>query len=433
MNFNKQKLIVVAWCIYDWGSSAFPIIITTFIFATYFTTKVAADEISGTYQWANATALAGIIIALASPIFGAIADHSGRQKLWLGFFTVLCLVSSALLWYAYPSVNYIYYTLTCVVIGTIGLEIALVFYNSFLPHISPPDYIGRLSGWAWGLGYFGGIVTLSIALFIFIKNPPVWLNANTAEQVRICGLLVAFWFGIFSLPLFMLVPDVPSSGLSMSRAIKRGFKELASTLKSLPQKRNLFLYLIAHLVYVDGMNTLFAFGGIYAAGTFKMPLSDVILFGITMNITAGLGAITLAWVDDYLGSKPTILMSLFFLIIIGIAILFVQSVAGFWILGLFITLFVGPVQAASRTLMARISPEDKTTEMFGLYAFSGRITSFLGPWLLGLITLHFGSQRAGMATIIIFFVVGGILMCFVQEPRNSRKLKVLHKIKMLLS
>lgn len=420
MRISKQKLAIAAWCLYDWGSAAFPIIITTFIFATYFTTKIAVDEITGTYQWASATAIAGIIIALASPIFGAIADYSGRKKIWLAFFTLMCLIGCALLWYAYPNVNYIYYTLTCVVIGTIGLEIALVFYNSFLPNISPPDYIGRLSGWAWGLGYFGGIITLSIALIVFVKNPPDWLNANTAEQVRICGVLVACWFGIFSLPLFLIVPDVPSSGLTLSRAIQRGCKELLSTLKSLPLQKNLFLYLVAHLIYIDGLNTLFAFGGIYAAGIFKMSLSDVILFGITMNISAGIGAILLAWVDDFLGSKLTILVSLAFLIFFGVAILLVKSVAVFWLLGLFLTLFVGPVQAASRTLMARMSPKDKATEMFGLYSFSGRITSFLGPWLLGFFTLHFGSQRAGMATIVIFFIVGGILMCFVREPQYNK-------------
>lgn len=417
--FEKRKSTIIAWCLYDWASAAFPIIITTFIFATYFTTRVAADEIKGTFQWATATAIAGIIIACLSPVFGAIADHSGRQKIWLAFFTYLCVISSALLWYAYPSVNAIFYTLTCVVVGTVGLEVALVFYNSFLPHISPPDYIGRISGWAWGLGYFGGIVTLSIALFVFVKHPPAWLNAETAEQVRICALLVAVWYGIFALPLFLFVPDIPSSGLSLSDAIKQGFREIFFTIKSLPQQGNLFLYLIAHLIYIDGLNTLFAFGGIYAAGTFKMPMAEVILFGITMNISAGIGAVTLAWVDDYLGSKPTVLLSIIFLIIFGILILFAKTTALFWMLGLLLALFVGPVQAASRSLMARISPEEKSTEMFGLYAFSGRITSFIGPWLLGLATLHFQSQRAGMATVILFFIVGGILMCFVREPQKQ--------------
>ena len=419
MTPHKKKSIIIAWAMYDWASAAFPIIITTFIFATYFTSRVAANEIDGTFQWAMATAIAGVLIALTGPIFGAIADHSGRQKRWLAFFTCLSVISSALLWYAYPMANDVLYTLVCVVMGTIGLEIALIFYNSFLPHIAPSAYIGRISGWAWGSGYFGGIITLSIALFVFVKNPPTWLNTETAEQVRVCALLVAAWYAIFALPLFLFVPDIPSSGLKLFDAVKQGCREIVSTIKTLPKQKNLFIYLIAHLIYVDGLNTLFAFGGIYAAGTFKMPLSEVLLFGITMNLSAGIGAVALAWVDDLLGSKPTILISLIFLILFSISILLVHNASSFWILCILLTLFVGPVQAASRSLMARMAPEDKSTEMFGLYAFSGRITSFIGPWLLGLATLHFQSQRAGMATIILFFLVGGILMCFVGKPQKT--------------
>lgn len=416
---KSQKRILMAWCVYDWASAAFPIIVTTFIFATYFTTQVAVNEIKGTYQWANATALAGVVIALFSPIFGAIADHSGRHKRWLMFFTSICVVCTALLWYASPNVSSVYYTLTCVVIGTIGLEIAYVFYNSFLLHITPRDYLGRISGWAWGLGYLGGIVTLSVALFAFVKTPPSWLDVSTAEQIRICGPWAALWFAIFSLPLFIIIPDIPSSRLSMMQAIKRGFQELGTTIKSLPQQKNLLFYLLAHLIYIDGLNTLFAFGGIYAAGTFKMHLSEVISFGITMNISAGIGAMLLAWVDDYLGSKPTILMSILCLIIFGTSLLFAKTSFMFWCLGLSLALFVGPVQAASRSLMARITPEEKSTEMFGLFAFSGRITAFVGPWLLGIATMYFQNQRAGMATIILFFIVGGILMCYVQEPPRA--------------
>lgn len=405
---------------YDWAAAAFPSIITTFIFAAYFTSHVAANPIIGTSQWAGATALAGIIIAFLSPMFGAIADHGGRHKIWLLLFTILCIVSTALLWFSYPDVSSVYYTLTWVVIGTICLEIALVFYNSFLPHIAPEGYVGRLSGWAWGIGYVGGIIALSIVLFVFINMHPSWLDTKTAAQVRICGPLVAIWFGVFSLPLFIIIPDTPSSRLSIRETIKLGLSELSNTLKELPKQKNLFLYLIAHLIYIDGLNTVFAFGGIYAAGTFKMDLSQVILFGITMNVTAGLGAIVLAFMDDRLGSKFTILVSIAGLTLLSLPLLVVQSANVFWGLALLLAVFVGPVQAASRSLMARISPLEKSTEMFGLYALSGRITSFVGPWLLGLVTLHFHSQRAGMATVVIFFIVGGILMFWVKEtPENT--------------
>jgi UMF1 family MFS transporter len=410
-----NKKVLIAWCIYDWACSAFPIIVTTFIFATYFTAQVAVNEISGTYLWANATALAGIIIAILSPIVGAIADHRGHHKRWLFAFTLLCIISSALLWYAYPAPTSIYYTLTCVVFGTVGLELAIVFYNSFLPHIAPKKYLGRISGWAWGLGYLGGILSLSIVLFVFIKGNHAWLNAQTAASVRICGPLVALWFAMFSLPLFIFIPDTKLTQLTIIQAIRRGLQELGQTLRALPTEKNLLLYLVAHLIYTDGLNTLFAFGGIYAAGTFKMNMTGVILFGITMNISAGIGAILLAWVDDYLGSKPTILISLVCLIFLSIPLLIVKEASHFWGYALFLSLFLGPTQAASRSLMARLVPEEKSAEMFGIYAFSGRITAFLGPWLLGLATVYFASQRAGMATILLFFILGAILMCFVRE------------------
>lgn len=412
---NKSKKSIAAWCLYDWAAGPFASIVTTFIFAAYFTGHIAIDKVSGTSQWANATALAGIVIAILSPIFGAIADYGGKHKAWLLFFTLSCIVSTALLWYAYPTPSSIHYTLTFVILGTISVELALVFYNSFLPHIAPQNYLGRISGWAWGSGYIGGIIALCICLFLFINSHIAWLDTATAAQVRICGPLVAIWLGLFSIPLFLFVPELPSSDCSMHEAIRLGFRELFSTLKSLPQQKNLFLYLIAHLIYVDGLNTVFAFGGIYAAGTFGMDLQHVIIFGITLNISAGIGAITLAWMDDYLGSKPTILISLIGMILVSIPLLVTHSRTLFWVTALLLAIFVGPVQSASRSLMARLSPPDKSTEMFGLYALSGRITAFIGPWLLGIVTLHFNSQRAGMATVLIFFVVGGLMMGKVKE------------------
>lgn len=416
----KRARIVqlIAWGMYDWASAAFPIIITTFIFATYFTTKVAANTIVGTYQWATATAIAGVVIAVLSPIFGAIADHGGRHKRWLFIFTLLCVIFSALLWFVYPNVSSVRFALICVIFGTISLEIAVVFYNSFLPHIAPKAYLGRVSGWGWGAGYFGGIIALSIVLFGFVKHTPAWLDTRTAAEIRACGPLTAIWFAVFSIPLFLFIPDTPATGLSARTAIKKGLRELVLTIKALPKRKNLFLYLLAHLIYVDGLNTLFAFGGIYAAGTFGMSLTGVIIFGITMNISAGLGAIALAWVDDLLGSKPTILLSLVCLFMIGVPLLFIKSTTLFWVLALSLAIFIGPVQAASRSLMARVSPPSKSTEMFGLYAFSGRITAFIGPWALGLATYHFHTQRAGMGTILLFFLVGGLLMLFVEEKRK---------------
>ena len=418
--FRKSSLPVLAWCLYDWASASFSIIVVTFIFATYFTSSVAENKILGTYQWANATSLAGIIIAIASPLVGAIADHGGHHKRWLFFFTLISVIATFMLWFAYPNTTYIYTTLASVVVGTIGFEVALVFYNSFLPGLAPRAYIGRISGWGWGFGYLGGIVSLSIALFVFVKGSGSWLDASTAEQIRICGPFAALWYLVFSIPLFFLVPEITPISMPLGKAVRAGCKELFSTLKKLPKEKNILIYLISHMIYTDGLNTLFAFGGIYAAGTYGLSFEQVLLFGITMNITAGIGAMSLGWVDDYLGSKLTIFVSLICLSIFGLPLLILEDKYVFWGVALVLCLFVGPVQSASRSLMVRlISEKNMSAEMFGLYSLSGKITAFIGPWLLGLMTITFASQRAGMATVLVFFVVGGLLLIPVKVKHES--------------
>lgn len=419
MRNAKLILSIAAWCLYDWATSSFSTIVMTFVFAIYFTTNIASNKIMGTFLWANATALSGIAIAVLSPLCGAIADYGGHHKRWLFSFTMLCVVSSALLWFAYPSEKFIFYTLACVVLGNIGLEVGYVFYNAYLPQLAPKPYLGRVSGWGWGSGYIGGILALSISLIVFLHGKPTWLNHQTFAQVRICGPFVAVWIFIFSIPLFVIMADIASNGYPLKRAISAGTKELIATLKALPQEKNIFLFLIAHMIYADGLNTLFAFGGIFAAGTYGFSLDEALLFGITMNITAGLGAIVLGWMDDYLGSKLTVLVSLVFLAVLGTPLLLLENKYLFWGFALALGLFVGPVQSASRSLMARlISARRSSTEMFGLYALSGKITAFIGPWLLGMITLTFGSQRVGMAIIIVFFVIGGLLLIPVKVKQE---------------
>lgn len=419
MKTKNSLSAVIAWCLYDWACSSYSSVIITFIFATYFTTRVAANVIVGTYQWANATSIAGIIIALLSPLMGSIADRGGYHKQWLLFFTLIAVISAALLWFSYPAPTAVHSALLCIIIGTSAYEIGQVFYNAFLPTLVTKNYIGRVSGWGWGCGYIGGIAALSLAL-LFVKGNGGWLDSTTYQQIRICGPFVAVWFLVFSIPLFVLVPNLSTTVQPLLTAIREGCYELFSTLKKLPQEKNILLYLLAHMIYMDGLNTLFAFGGIYAAGTFKFSFEQVLLFGISMNITAGLGAIVLAWVDDYLGSKLLVLLSLFFLILFGIPLLLVQKQYSFWLLALCLSIFIGPVQSASRSLMVHlIKHEDITTEMFGLYALSGRITAFIGPWLLGITTLHFANQRAGMATVLCFFAVGALLLLTVNVKESS--------------
>lgn len=410
---TNNRSAIIAWALYDWATSAFSIIVTTFIFAAYFSQKIAPNPIIGTRDWGYTVSISALFMLL-SPIFGAIADHSGRRKTWLGLFTSLTILGAALLWFAKPSSDHIYTTLTFVIIGTVGLEIGQVFYNALLPHIVTEKYLGRVSGWGWGLGYAGGLVALTICLYGFVEAEPHWLNTSLAENIRICGPFTALWIFIFCLPLFFKVPDYPSSGLTIPQAITQGLGTFFSTLKTLPKQKNLFLFLIARMIYLDGLNTVFAFGGIYAAGTFGMTMTQVIKFGIATNIAAGLGAAGFAWIDDYIGSKKTIMIALIMLLSLGISIVLVKSQLTFWILAVILSLFFGPVQAASRALMARLAPPDQITEMFGLYALSGKVTAFVGPWLMGTVTLLFNSQRVGMASVLSFFVVGAILLAKVR-------------------
>jgi len=418
----KAKLPLISWCIYGWASDAFPILITTFVFSTYFIQNIATDRIIGTYQWANANTIAGLIIAFTGPLFGALADQGGNHKRWLAFFTYCSIVSTGFLWFACPSSLCMHSSLTLFIIATICLEIALIFYNSYLLILVSQDYIGRISGWGWGMGYLGGIISLIIILYLSVHQVS-WLNPNTFEPIRIVGPFSALWFTIFSLPLFLFVPNTAPTQQTLRQTLYIGLGELARTAKKLVREKNILLFLFSRMIYTDGLNTLFAFGGIFAAGTFHFNFTDILLFGISLNILAGVGSISLAWLDDWLGSKPTILISLGLLSLFSLLLLLTHTRLWFWLTAATLSLFIGPVQAASRSLMAHLTPLNKSSELFGIYALTGRITAFMGPWILGVTTLHFQSQRAGMATILIFFIVGWLLLWGVNMGSKNCKFK----------
>lgn len=408
---------IISWCLFDWSISPFSVLIITFIFATYFTEKVAVNKIIGTTQWGEASGFAGLIVAVLSPFLGAIVDHEGRRKPWLAILTIIICISSAALWFVKPEVSYVAWALFWVILGTMAVETSTVFYNSMLNELVPPHFLGRLSGWGWGSGYVGGLVALVLALYLFITQGSAWfgLDETTAEHVRICGPLVAVWVIIFSWPLFVFTPDRPSTGLGFIQSIRAGLHSLGRIFRLLHQEyRNILIFLVARMLYIDGLMTIFAFGGIYAAGVFHMGIAEIIQFGIAMNLAAGTGAAILGWLDDARGPKLTILLSLLLMIVCGIGMILVHSKLWFWILGMGLSLGVGPVQAASRSLLIRISPPELITELFGLYNFSGKATAFAGPWVLALVTHWFDSQRAGLSTVFFFMIAGGLLLSLVK-------------------
>ena len=408
---------LVSWCFYDWANSAFPTVIVTFVFATYFTESVAVNKVVGTAYWGYTISLSALAVAVAAPVFGAIADYSGRLKPWLGFFTISCIFASCLLWFVKPDPTFVLLALVTVGLANFFFEMSMVFYNSMLSGLTDKGHLGRVSGWGWGLGYFGGLFCLALTLVGLVDADMSWFGfkKETAEHIRAATLLVALWYAVFSIPLFLYTPDRLARKVSIFKSIKKGFKNLRTVFYQLINNSNIVKFLIARMIYNDGLNTLFAFGGIYAAGSFGMDFKEIIIFAIGINVTAGLGAVAFGWVDDLIGARKTLFIALVGLTVLGFALLIVQTKTGFWIFGLSLGIFVGPAQAASRSMMAQLAPPELITEMFGLYAFSGKVTAFIGPALLGAITVTFDSQRAGMASILVFFAIGIFMLKNVRE------------------
>ena len=409
---------VAAWCLYDWGNSAFPTIILTFVFAPYFTQAVAADPVTGTALWGQTLTLSALLIAVLSPFLGAFADKGGRRKPWLGFFSALACLATAGLWFVRPMVDDIFFALVLLVVANLGFELAIVFYNSMLPSFVPRRLLGRVSGWGWGVGYAGGLACLAIALVVFVQpeKPFFGLDKDVAEHVRAVAPLAAIWFACFALPIFFFTPDQPRTGMPFHKIFRDGGAEVLGTLRMVRRYPAIAWYLLAHMIYTDGINTLFLFGGIYAAVTFQMDIVEVLTFGIALNVTAGIGAAAFAWFDDWIGARRVIAIALVALTLTATAILFVQSKDVFWGLGLLLGTFFGPVQSASRSLMARLAPEGMQSQMFGLYSLTGKATAFVGPALFSLVVVLTESHRAGMATILPFFLIGLLLLLKVRDP-----------------
>lgn len=418
---KKSTISLLSWAFYDWANSAFFTVIQTFVFATYFLQSVAQDETYGSTLWGNTIGAAGFLIAICAPFIGAVADQLGRRKPWIGSFTVLSVLAVAGLWFVEPAQQFVVLAMVLVFLSTVGSEFAIIFYNAMLPDLASKERIGRWSGWSWGLGYAGGLACLVVALYVFVDvaDPPFGLDKAEAEHVRATFLLVAVWYALFSLPLFLFSSDRARTNINLKKAVRSGWQQLKTSIRNVRQYRNIVRFLIARMIFIDALATVFAFGGIYAAGTFDMGAREVLIFGIGLNITAGTGAAIFAWLDDRLGSRVTMLLSLGGLIITTSSILLVTSLTWFWIFGLILGLFVGPVQAASRTYMARVSPPDLQNQMFGLMALSGKVTAFLGPLLVGWLTFFADSQRIGMSVIVVLFVLGFILLYRVPEAEEA--------------
>jgi len=393
-----------SWALYDWANSAFPTVIQTFLFAAYFTNQVAVNETVGTSQWGYALGIAGLLVAVGGPFLGAVTDELGLRKPWILLFLLLMASATACLWFVRPSESDVAIALILVGLGTIGSEYSFIFYNAMLPDLVAEEQMGRWSGWAYGLGYLGGLACLALVLGWFVDVQ------QSSEDIRRTSFLVAGWVLVFSLPLFAVTPDTPPTGVTLRKGFVNGWSRLKQSVHDLRKYRSLIRFLLARMLYVDGLPTLFAFGGVYAAGTFGMNEREILKFGIALNVTAGLGAILFGWIDDRIGAKQTLTVSLIGLMIPGTVVLLVDSRLSFWICCLVLGIFVGPVQASSRSYLSRVVPEDVKNQAFGLYAFSGKATAFLGPFMVGLLTDFSGSQRVGMSVVVVLFSIGLVVL-----------------------
>ena len=415
---SNYKRTIFAWSMYDFANQPFTTLVVTFIYGTFFTKIIAENEIIGTALWSRAITITALFVAFLSPIMGALADRGGYRKVFLIFWTWVCVVGTFALYFPLP--GQVVAALTCFIIANIGFEMGGVFCNAYLPDIAPREKIGRVSGYGWSFGYAGGLLALALCFILFVQPevPAFGFSTELGENIRATNLFIAIWFAIFSIPTFLWVKDAKKSQRINKHIISSSFSQLKSTLGEIRKYKQMTRFLLARLFYNDGLITIFAFGGIYASGTFGFTFNEIFLFGIVLNITAGLGAFSLGFLDDILGGKKTIQLSNIGLIVACILAVTTHSKDVFWFSGALIGIFAGPNQSSSRSLMARFIPKEKENEFFGFFAFSGKATAFIGPLLLGVITEVFESQRLGIAVVAVLLALGAILLSRVDEDEG---------------
>jgi UMF1 family MFS transporter len=412
---------ILSWCLYDWAITPYPVIVTTFVISNYYAKAIAPDPTSGSASWSFMIAITGILIAILSPPIGAIADRMGHAKRGIAASLAVVILSAGLIWFGLPHPEFSTQMLVTAGAGILALELGLLFYNAMLPVVAPAGLLGRISGWGWASGYTGGLVCLGLALVLLVQpeHPILGIAKSEAANIRAVGPLVALWALAFGWPIFFFAPD-RRSGLGAGAAIRQGLGDLKVTILNLRRTPELAWFLIASAVYRDGIITILGVGGLYAGGTFGMNFTELIAFGMGLNVTAGLGSAAFAWLDDWLGSKRTVLLSLIGLLGFGAAIVITRDKTWFFALSLTLGIFIGPAQSASRSLAVRLAPPGEIGKVFGLYALTGRAVSFVGPALFGWVTSVTHSQRAGLGAILVLLAVGLLLLLRVREPAKQR-------------
>jgi len=444
---SHQKRIW-GWFFFDFASQPYNTLLITFIFAPYFK-ELMQDGVAAQAAWGVGIGTAGLLIALLAPVLGALSDTSGNRIRWIWLFSLMYVVGSFGLWWAAPGSFDVTRTLVFFAIGMIGMEFATVFTNSMLPDLGSKQQIGRISGNGWAFGYVGGLLTLVIMLALLAENsvtgktligmsPILGLDAGMREGTRSVGPLTALWYAVFMIPFFLWVRD-PKVAKPTKGSTRKALYELARTIKCLPRSPSLFAYLTGSMFYRDALNGMYTFGGIYAAGVLGWSVVDVGIFGIIAIIAGALFAWLGGMADAHFGPKPVITLCILILtgVAIGVVMVSRDSVFGlpvgpgsalpdiaFYIFGALIGAAGGALQSASRTMMVRQANPERMTEAFGLYALSGKATSFLAPFLIGVTTYMTASQSLGVTPLIGLFLIGLLLLRWVKPQGDNETCQV---------
>ncbi|MBT5729443.1 MAG: MFS transporter [Alphaproteobacteria bacterium] len=401
-SFRKARF---SWMMFDWSCSPISALHTTFVFAVYFTTVVMPE--GGSFAWSQMTAATALLIGITAPFIGRLADNTGQLKPFL----FVCLLGASLatagLWFVTPDNSAIWLALCLSSLSIFTIETAFIFYNAMLSSLAQPHKQGRLSGTAWGLGYIGAILSLVLVLvFLILPDTPLFgLEKATSEPVRATMVFAGLWAFIFGLPLFFFVRTPPAQPPS-----EPFFAQMLQTIRTAQKIAYLMRFLVARMLFNDGLITLFAFGGIFAARIFGFSKTEILIFAIGLNLTAGIGAYCGGMITDKLGVPKTIRLSLWGLIIIGIICISAPTKEVFWISGLSLGLFIGPCQSASRVWVSLVAPEEDRASLFGLLMMSGKLTSFFGPLFYGWLVLASGTDRIGMLIVPLLLGAGLVLM-----------------------
>lgn len=426
---RTDKLTVFSWALWDWGAAAFNAVLVTFIFAVYLTDSVG-QQIETTQtpaQWLSwSMAAAGLVIFAVTPLIGQRADNLGRRRRALGAWSGLTFVLMALLFVVRnDDPMYFWIGLVILAVASITIEFAEVNYFAQLTQVSTESNVGRVSGFGWSFGYFGGIVLLLVCYFGFVAGDGptrgfLDLSTDGGWNIRLVALLAAFWFGLSALPVLFRVPEIPPAGTPNS-SIKEAYAQLFATLKDLWRTdRNAFYFLLASAIFRDGLSAVFAFGAVLGVSVYGLDAGDVLIFGVAANVSAALGAVIGGLLDDRIGPKPIIIACLFALTAMAGVLYFGDGPTLFWVCGLILCLCVGPAQSAARSFLARVAKPGQEGQLFGLYATTGRAVSWLTPALFGVFVSIMGQgDRGGIVAIALVLAIGALILLPVKDPKRA--------------